>query len=72
MTELNKKSRIIVPVDLVRMARSVANSYVDTGAIILVSGDEGIRIGVWGLTDRETQDALCVGIHHNIRRICEN
>lgn len=62
----------VTPIDLRRMARSIANSYGDKGAIIIVSGDKGVRIGVSGLTDIEAQNALCVGIHHNMRRICED
>ncbi len=48
------------------MARSIAASYGDKGAIVLTVSEEGIRIGVQGLTDREVQEALCVGIHYNM------
>ena len=72
MKRIDKEHKAVTPIDLERMARSIANSYGDKGAIILVSGDDGIRVGVWGLTDRETQDALCVGIHHNMLRVCKD
>jgi len=55
----------IAPVDLKRMARSIAATYGDKGAIVLTVGAEGIRVGVFGLDAREIQDALCVGIHYN-------
>ncbi len=48
------------------MAGSIAASYGDKGAIILTVGDEGIRIGIQGLTEREAEEALCVGIHYNL------
>jgi len=47
------------------MARSIAATYGDKGAIVLTVGAEGIRVGVFGLDAREIQDALCVGIHYN-------
>jgi len=61
----------IKPIALKNMARSIARSYGDKGAIIITHGEEGTRVGCWGLTDRETQEALCVGIHYNMKRICE-
>ena len=60
------KSKKIIAVDLQRMARSIAASYGDKGAIVLTVSEEGIRIGVQGLTDHEVQEALCVGIHYNM------
>ena len=65
------KTQKIVAIDLERMARSIATSYGDNGAVVITSGPEGFRIGVSGLTDRELQDALCVGIHHNLLVIGE-
>ena len=59
---------VVRPLDLQRMAGSIAASYGDKGAIILTYGDDGIRVGVSGLTEREAQDALCVGIYHNSDR----
>ena len=59
------KAATVQPVDLVRMARSIAQSYGDKGAVVLTVGKNGIRIGVHGLNAREIQDALCVGIHYN-------
>jgi len=65
----NKQSKI-TPLGLKSMARSIARSYGEPGAIVMVAGGETIRIGTWGLDDREIQDALCLGIHHNMIRIC--
>jgi len=47
------------------MARSIAHTYGDKGAIVLTVGPAGVRVGVHGLDAREIQDALCVGIHYN-------
>jgi hypothetical protein len=55
----------VAPLDLERMARSIAATYGDKGAIVLTVGAEGTRVGVFGLDAREIQDALCVGIHYN-------
>jgi hypothetical protein len=53
------------PVDLERMARSIAQAYGDKGAIVITVGEDGVRIGVHGLDAREIQDALCVGLFYN-------
>ena len=53
------------PVDLERMARSIAQAYGDKGAIIITVGKDGVRIGIHGLDAREIQDALCVGLFYN-------
>lgn len=58
-------SQKVRPVDLKRMARSIAHTYGDKGAIVLTVGPAGVRVGVHGLDAREIQDALCVGIHYN-------
>jgi hypothetical protein len=58
----------VQPVDLIRMARSIAQSYGDKGAVVLSVGDDGVRIGVHGLNAKEIQDALCVGIHYNFEK----
>ena len=55
----------IKPLSLQKMARSIARSYGDDGAIILSVGEEGVRIGVEGLTPQQIQDALCLAIHYN-------
>jgi hypothetical protein len=47
------------------MARSIAQTYGDKGAIILTVGKDGIRVGMHGLNAREILDALCVGLHYN-------
>ena len=61
----------LAAVGLERMARSIARSYGDKGAVVITVGESGFRVGVAGLTDRELQDALCVGIHHNLLKIGE-
>lgn len=48
-----------------QMARSVAAAHGDMGAIIISVVDEGIRIGVEGLTPQQIQDALCIAVHYN-------
>ena len=53
------------PVDLERMARSIAHAHGDKGAIVITVGEDGVRIGVHGLDAREIQDALCVGLFYN-------
>ncbi len=58
----------IRPLDLTRMAASIAASYGDKGAIIITSGDDGVRIGVHGLDGREIQEALCIVIYHAVSR----
>ena len=51
------------PLELTKMAESVSRNYGDKGAIIITSGDEGIRVGVHGLDLNEAKDALCVAIY---------
>ena len=54
---------VVRPVDLTHSAAAIARNYHDKGAIIITSGDEGIRVGVHGLDLRECQDALCTAIY---------
>ena len=61
---MNSKGKV-TPIDLKRMANSIASNYGDKGAIVISVGGDGVRIGVNGLSDREIQDALCVAIHYN-------
>jgi hypothetical protein len=56
------------PVDLRRTAAAIASNYGDKGAIIVTSGEDGIRIGVHGLDARELQEALCVAIYHAVAK----
>lgn len=56
------------PLDLTKMAASVSRSYGDKGAIVITSGEEGVRVGVHGLDLRESQDALCVAIYHVVAK----
>jgi hypothetical protein len=48
------------------MARSIASSYSDKGAIVITVGKEVVRIGVEGLTQQQAQDALCAAINYNV------
>ena len=48
------------------MARAIARQHGHKGAILITVSDDGYHVGVAGLEDREVQDALCVGIHHNM------
>ena len=59
------------PMDLKRTAAAVAANYGDKGAIIITSGEGGIRVGVHGLDSREAQEALCIAIYHAVARILD-
>lgn len=59
---------VIHPISLDRMASSIARTYNDAGAIVVSSGEDGIRVGVSGLDLKEAQDALCVAIYHVLSR----
>ncbi len=56
---------MIIPIKLRNMARGIAKSYGDKGAIVISMGDEGIRIGTEGLSVDEVREALCVAIHYS-------
>lgn len=71
MTISQMKVQNIAAIDLKRMAGSIAASYGDKGAVVITVGDSGFRIGVANLTDRELQDALCIGIHHNLLKLAD-
>ena len=58
----------VSPMPLRLTAGSIAAQYGDRGAIVITSGDEGIRIGVHGLDARELQDALCVAVYHAVAK----
>jgi len=61
------KSRASVhPVSLRNMARSIAASYSDTGAIVITKGADGYRFGVEGMTPDEVERAACLLINYNI------
>ena len=62
----------VVAIELERMAGSIATNYGDKGGVVITVGPTGFRIGMSGLTAREVQDALCVGIHHNLLQIGED
>ena len=53
------------PVDLRRMARSIAASYGDHGAIVICKGADGYRFGMDGLRPDEVERAACLLIHYN-------
>jgi hypothetical protein len=65
MAETPENMPNVHPVDLERMARSIAKTYGDKGAIVLTVGKDGVRNGIHGLDAREIQDALCVGLFYN-------
>jgi hypothetical protein len=65
MAETTENMPNVHPVDLERMARSIAQAYGDKGAIIITVGKDGVRVGIHGLDAREIQDALCVGLFYN-------
>lgn len=56
------------PLDLTTMAASIATAYRDKGAIVITSGEDGVRIGVHGLELREAEDALCTAIYHVVSK----
>lgn len=62
---------IVRPLDLRRMAASIASNYGDDGAIIITRGKDGIRVGVHNLDPSDLQDMLCVAIHHSVARTLE-
>jgi hypothetical protein len=59
------------PLELRRTAAAIAANYGDKGAIVITSGEEGIRIGVHGLDGREAQEALCIAIYHAVARVLD-
>jgi len=70
MSARDEKSKFYVkkllnPIGLKSMARSIAQSHGDKGAIVISMGNDGIRIGTAGLTFGEVREALCVAIHHS-------
>ncbi len=59
--------RIVPIAGLRHMAQSIASQYGDKGGIVLTYGEEGIRVGMAGLSPDEMERALCVAIHYNIK-----
>lgn len=47
------------------LARVVAAECGDKGAVIISFSEEGVRIGVEGLTPHELREALCTAIHYS-------
>lgn len=62
----SKASTKTTNMPLRKMALAIARQYQHDGAILITKSADGYHIGVSGLTDQEVQEALCVGIHHNI------
>ena len=60
---------VIQNLPLNKMARAIARQHGHDGAIIITKSSEGYHLGVSGLSDREVQEALCVGIHQNFRQM---
>ena len=56
----------VYPVSLRKMARSIAASYGDEGAIVISKGPDGYRFGVEGLSPDEVERAACLLIHYNV------
>lgn len=55
----------IRPLSLQQTASAVARNYSDKGAVVITFGDEGVRVGVNGLTPDELREALCVAVHYS-------
>ncbi len=62
---MTKKSNVH-PLSLRKMARSIATSYGDSGAIVITKSEDGYRFGIEGLTPDEVERAACLLIHYNI------
>ena len=60
------------PLALMTIAESVSRSYGDKGAIVITSGDDGIRLGIYGLDLNDAKDALCVAIYHTVFKSLSN
>ncbi len=54
---------------LKNMALAIARQHGHDGAIVITKLSEGYHLGVAGLSDREVQEAFCVGIHQNFRQM---
>ncbi len=66
MTDESESEGQICPMSLRNMARSIATSYGDAGAVVITKGPEGYRFGVEGLTPDEVERAACLLIHYNV------
>ena len=53
------------PINLRRMAKSIASSRGEKGAVIITFGDEGYSFGVEGMSPEEVEQAACILIHQN-------
>ncbi len=59
--------RGLLNMPLQKMARAIARQHGHDGAIIITKSSDGAyHLGLAGLTDREIQDACCIGIHLNL------
>lgn len=59
--------RGVLNMPLRKTARALARLHGHDGAIIITKSSDGVyHVGLAGLTDREVQDACCVGIHCNL------
>ena len=54
----------VIPINLRAMARSIARSYGDKGAIVVTYNEDVCRIGCEGLTLSEAIEALTAAIHY--------
>jgi len=60
---MHSPGAIVRPMDLRRTARAVAANRGAKGAIIICVNDEGVRVGIAGLTAGELCYALCAAIN---------
>ena len=55
-----------------KTVQAIARQMGHEGGVLITKSFEGAyHVGVSGLTDREIEHALCVGIHHNFNRMDE-
>lgn len=48
-----------------QVAAATARSYGDKGGIVISVGEDGVRVGMDGLTPTELREALCVAMHYS-------
>ena len=54
-----------VGINLQGLAKTVAGELGDKGAVVISFSEEGVRVGVEGLTPEELREALCTAIHYS-------
>jgi len=63
MSNSNHIASVVRPMDLTRTAAAIASNYGDKGAIVITIGEEGTRVGVYGLDPRDLQNALRIATY---------